>query len=57
VFRATVTNVTAHGQVVRVNTDLVSADLTAAAIADLGLRVGTPVFLTVKATEVRLYPH
>lgn len=56
VFAATVTSLIPHGHVIRVGTDVVSADLTPAAIADLGLRVGSPVFLTVKATEVRLYP-
>ena len=33
----------------------VSADLTPAAVAELGLAPGSPVFLSVKATEVRLY--
>jgi len=33
----------------------VSADLTAAAVAELGLQPGSPVFLSVKATEVRVH--
>ncbi|SDQ42925.1 ABC transporter ATP-binding protein [Quadrisphaera sp. DSM 44207] len=34
----------------------VLVDLTAAAVADLGLRAGSPVWLTAKATEVDVYP-
>ncbi|WP_245627692.1 ABC transporter ATP-binding protein [Actinomadura oligospora] len=34
----------------------VSADVTAAAVADLGLAEGSPVWASVKATEVRVYP-
>lgn len=31
-------------------------DVTAAAVADLGLRPGSAVWLTVKATELTVYP-
>ncbi|MFC5182635.1 ABC transporter ATP-binding protein [Actinomadura harenae] len=34
----------------------VSADVTAAAVAELGLAEGSPVWASVKATEVRVYP-
>ena len=53
---ATVTDLEPHGQLVRVRTDLLSADITPPAVADLGLRRGTRVVLSVKATEVHLYP-
>jgi molybdate transport system ATP-binding protein len=33
----------------------IAADVTAASVADLGLDVGSPVFFTVKATEVRIH--
>ena len=43
---------------VRVRTSLgVAADLTPAAIAELGLTLGTAVHLVVKATEIRINPH
>lgn len=53
---ATVTDLEPHGQLVRVRTDLLSADITPPAVADLGLRRGTAVVLAVKATEVHLHP-
>ncbi|MFC4908100.1 ABC transporter ATP-binding protein [Actinomadura gamaensis] len=34
----------------------IAADVTAAAVADLGLVEGSPVWASVKATEVRVYP-
>jgi molybdate transport system ATP-binding protein len=45
---------------VRVHVDGIPAvlvDVTAAAVADLGLRPGLPVWLSVKATEVAVYPQ
>ena len=53
---ATVSDLEPHGQLVRVRTDLLSADITPAAVAELGLRRGTRVVLAVKATEVHLHP-
>ncbi|GGB83226.1 molybdenum ABC transporter ATP-binding protein [Knoellia flava TL1] len=53
---ATVTDLEPHGQLVRVRTDLLSADITPPAVADLGLRRGSAVVLSVKATEVHLHP-
>jgi molybdate transport system ATP-binding protein len=34
-----------------------AVDVTAAAVADLGLRPGAPVWLSVKATELEVYPQ
>lgn len=53
---ATVTDLEPHGQLVRVRTDLLSADITPPAVADLGLARGSRVVLSVKATEVHLHP-
>ena len=44
-----------HGQVVRVTTGAFAAEVTPAAVAALALRPGAEVFLSVKASEVRLY--
>ena len=33
------------------------AELTSAAVQELGLELGTPVWAAVKATEVRAYPR
>lgn len=53
---ATVTDLEPHGQLVRVRTDLLSADVTPPAVAELGLGRGTAVVLSVKASEVHLHP-
>jgi molybdate transport system ATP-binding protein len=48
-----------HADTVRVQVDAavsVLADVTTAAVADLGLDVGSSVWVAVKATEVRAYP-
>ena len=48
-----------HGATVRVRLDgapPVLADITTAAVADLDLTVGAPVWASVKATEVHAYP-
>jgi molybdate transport system ATP-binding protein len=48
-----------HGDVLRVQVAAdppVLADVTHAAVADLGLTVGAPVWAAVKATEVHTYP-
>lgn len=54
-----VTGLEPRGQVVRVHLELaghaVAADLTPQAVAELGLRPGTPVRASVKATQVHLY--
>ncbi|KGN37345.1 sulfate/molybdate ABC transporter ATP-binding protein [Knoellia subterranea] len=53
---ATVVDLEPHAHLVRVRTDVLSADITAAAVAELGLARGNPVVLSVKATEVHLHP-
>ena len=56
---ARVDSVEAHGDVVRVALSgpvPVAADVTAMAVADLGLRPGGDVWATVKATETTVYP-
>jgi molybdate transport system ATP-binding protein len=55
VVHATVTELEPHGHQVRVHTAYLSADITPAALADLGLSPGTEVVLTVKASEVAVY--
>jgi molybdate transport system ATP-binding protein len=55
VVAAHVSALAPQGQVVRVATDTFAADVTPAAVAALGLRPGVEVFLSVKASEVRLY--
>lgn len=58
-WRARVTGVEQHGDVVRValeGSPGVLADVTTAAVAELGLVPGAEVFAVVKATEVRIYP-
>ena len=55
VLTATVADLEPHGHLVRVRTDLFSADITPAAVADLRLTRGAAVVLTVKASEVHLH--
>ncbi|MFD6139966.1 sulfate/molybdate ABC transporter ATP-binding protein [Promicromonospora sp. NPDC060271] len=52
----TVTALEPHGDLVRVRAGSLSADITPQAAADLALAPGDSVWLTVKATEVDLYP-
>jgi molybdate transport system ATP-binding protein len=59
VMPATVADVEMHGGVVRVRLagpQTVLADVTAAAVADLGLVPGCEVWWAVKATETQVYP-
>jgi molybdate transport system ATP-binding protein len=51
-----VTELEPHGHQVRVRTAYLSADITPAAVAELDLVPGTPVVLSVKASEVAVYP-
>ncbi len=60
VWPATVTSLTDQGGTIRVGLSLrggpgLSADLTAAAVAELGMRAGSEVWAVVKATEVALH--
>ncbi len=55
VMEVTITELEPFGDQVRVRTDRLSADVTAAAVADLDLAPGTRVVFTVKASEVAIY--
>jgi molybdate transport system ATP-binding protein len=58
-WRGTVSSVERHAAVVRVRVEGepdVLADVTTAAVAELDLEPGTPVWVSVKATEVTCYP-
>jgi len=58
VWRGTVSGLTPHGDAVRVALDgrlPLLADVTPAAVAELGLRPGVEVWASVKATEVHVY--
>ncbi|MCW2788994.1 MAG: molybdenum transporter ATP-binding protein [Aeromicrobium sp.] len=55
VFAATVRELEPHGAQVRVQTDEISADVTAPVVAELDLAPGAAVFLAVKASEVAIY--
>ncbi len=61
VWPATVTSLTDQGGTIRVQVSMpagprLGADLTAAAVAELGLRPETDVWAVVKATEVAIHP-
>ncbi|MCW2831013.1 MAG: molybdenum transporter ATP-binding protein [Aeromicrobium sp.] len=56
VIAATVRELEPHGSQVRVQTDEISADVTAPVVAELDLMPGTHLFLAVKASEVAIYP-
>lgn len=61
VFPVTVTELEPRGEQTRVRAstpggELLTADLTTAAVAELDLYPGRPVFYTVKAMEVTVYP-
>jgi molybdate transport system ATP-binding protein len=54
-LQVTVSDVEAHGPVVRIKAGHLSADITAAAAADLDVVPGQTVYFAVKATEVAVY--
>ena len=59
VWSGRVTSLGPHGDVVRLSVDVgqtLLADITPAALANLGLHEGSEVWLSVKATEVSIYP-
>lgn len=56
VLSSTVTELEPRGAQVRLRAGDLSADLTAAAVAELDLVIGTRVYLVVKAAAVDLYP-
>ncbi len=55
VFAATVRELEPRGSQVRIQTDEISADVTAPVVAELDLMPGTSVYLAVKASEVAIY--
>ena len=55
VIAVTITELEPHGDQVRVRTADLSADVTAAAVAELDLAPQTPVVFAVKASEVAIY--
>lgn len=55
VYAATVRELEPHGSQVRIQTDDISADVTAPVVAELDLVPGTQIFLSVKASEVAIY--
>lgn len=55
-FAVTVTDLEQHGDQIRVRADGMSADITPAASADLGLAPGMTVFFVIKAAAVAVYP-
>ncbi len=59
VWAGTITSIAPHGDAVRVQIDAavpLLADVTPAAVATLELRPGRPIWASVKATEVTIYP-
>jgi len=55
-FRATVRSLEPRGDLVRVRTDRLAADITPQSAAELSLVPGARVWLSVKAAEVDVYP-
>lgn len=55
VFSATIRELEPRGSQVRVQTDELSADVTAPAVAELDLLPGSEIYLAVKASEVAIY--
>ncbi|WP_104174370.1 sulfate/molybdate ABC transporter ATP-binding protein [Arthrobacter sp. Y81] len=55
-FAVTVTDLEQHGDQIRVRADGMSADITPAASADLGLAPGMTVYFVIKAAAVAVYP-
>lgn len=55
-FAVTITDLEPHGDRIRVHAGGLSADITPAASADLGLTPGMSVYFVVKATAIAVYP-
>jgi molybdate transport system ATP-binding protein len=55
-FAVTITDLEPHGDQIRVHAGGLSADITPAASADLGLTPGMTVFFVIKATAIAVYP-
>lgn len=56
VLRARVTEIEPHGDRIRIRTTLAAADVTPQAAAELDLTPGSEVLLSIKATEITVYP-
>ena len=56
VLRARVTEIEPHGDRIRLRTTLAAADVTPQAAAELDLTPGAEVLLSIKATEITVYP-
>ena len=54
-LEATVTDLEPHGDAIRVRAGELAADITPAALADLGLVPGTRAYFVLKATAVTIY--
>ena len=55
-FKVTVTDLEPHGDLIRVRAGHLSADVTPAASADLGLAPGSEAYFVIKATAITIYP-
>ncbi|MFK0003595.1 TOBE domain-containing protein [Paenarthrobacter sp. NPDC090522] len=55
-FQVTITDLEPHGDLIRVRAGNLSADITPAALADLGLAPGSVVYFVIKATAIMIYP-
>jgi molybdate transport system ATP-binding protein len=55
-FQVTITDLEPHGDLIRVRAGSLSADVTPAASADLGLTPGASAYFVIKATAISIYP-
>lgn len=55
-FQVTITDLEPHGDQIRVRAGGLSADITPAASADLGLTPGMSVYFVIKAAAIAIYP-
>ena len=55
-FPVTITDLEPHGDQIRVRAGGLSADITPAASADLGLIPGMTVYFVIKAAAIAIYP-
>jgi len=55
-FRVAITDLEPHGDQIRVHAGGLSADITPAASADLGLAPGMTVYFVIKAAAIAIYP-
>jgi molybdate transport system ATP-binding protein len=55
-FQVTITDLEPHGDLIRIRAGGLSADITPAASADLGLTPGIAVYFVIKAAAISIYP-